>query len=145
MRLRARPAVPLRRPPRVPCASRRLVEDVRTQVHGPNRVISTAVREGGRRPNRLPAVFGRWELALAGGHFSVPTMLASGVAAAATATAVRFRRLGCARREMTRRHAGSQSSQVVAAPGGLALAARCPHEAPVANLNGNLVVVARLA
>jgi hypothetical protein len=38
----------------------------------------------------LPAVFGRWELALAGGHFSVPTMLASGVAAAATA--VRFRR-----------------------------------------------------
>lgn len=153
VRLRGRPAVPLRRP-HVFLAP--LAVSSRTYARKYTDLIELLVQRCERAAGgliaigppacRLPClVVGSWLWPLAGGHFSVLTMLASGVAAAATATAVRFRRLGCARREMAWRHAGSHFSVITGGRGTGWPGARCPHEAPVANLNGNLVVVARLA
>jgi hypothetical protein len=149
VRLRGRPAVPLRRP-HVFLAP--LAVSSRTYARKYTDLIELLVQRCERAAGgliaigppacRLPClVVGSWLWPLAGGHFSVLTMLASGVAAAATATAVRFRRLGFARREMAWRHAGSHFSVITGGRGTGWPGARCPHEAPVANLNGNLVVV----
>lgn len=125
MRLRGRPAVPLRRP-HVFLAP--LAVSSRTYARKYTDLIELLVQRCERAAGgliaigppacRLPClVVGSWLWPLAGGHFSVLTMLASGVAAAATATAVRFRRLGCARREMAWRHAGSHFSVITGGRG----------------------------